>query len=403
MQLHDFCQEMGFDRAVECKLFEHWPALWENSSDELPFFMERTFYERHYPLCGGPSGVLERMAEVARITAEHPVCCRYAAMLYYGHFAAAPAIAMDYFPLPEKFYGENAGIFQLMVAVASLPLIAQTHRRMGLPAHFLADAATWIGGTIGTYAAAHQGIPGHTLGQTYWLRLHIDGELFRIGRLEYLLGSWLDCLPAVYVNDAGMIKVLCRDRWQYDSEGRRFDPGPEEPAFTARLEIGPERIVGTPVRADGTPDREKTEVLERSDWHELCAPWELIPSIHIPGGGGMDWASVKRSMLEAREFFRNYFHTEVKAFVCNSWIFNPVWQRELPDSNLAEFQRRVHLCAAHKSAYRHGLFFVYGDADCDPRERPCTTRLHRVFRQLFDRGEPLTVGAMFILNHELDQ
>ena len=102
MQLHDFCQQMGFDQAVECKLFEHWPELWENSSDELPFFMERSFYERYYPLCGGPSGVLERMAEVARVTAENPVCCRYAAMLYYGHFAAAPAITMDYFPLPEK-------------------------------------------------------------------------------------------------------------------------------------------------------------------------------------------------------------------------------------------------------------------------------------------------------------
>lgn len=403
MQLHNFCQQLGFDQSIECKLSSHWSELWEHSSDELPFFMEQTFYERYYPMCGGPAGVLERMSLVARITAENPVCCRYAGMLYYGHFEAAPAIAMDYFPLLEKFYGENAGVLQLMVAIASLPLIGQTHQRMGLPEHFLADTATWIGGTIGTYAAAHNGVPGHTLGQTYWLRLHIDGELFRIGRLEYLLGGWLNCLPAVYVNDAGGIKVLCRDNWQYDSAGRRFDPGFDTPDFTAHLSIRSGLITGTPIRADGTPDRGKVEVLEQSQWHELCAPWELVPSIHIPGGGGMDWESVKASMLEAREFFRKYFNTDIKAFVCNSWIFNPVWQRELPDSNLAEFQRRVHLCAAHKSAYQHGVFFVYGDADCDPRERPCTTRLHRVFCQQFEQKEPMTVGAMFILNSELDK
>ena len=403
MHLHDFCLQLGFDQSVESKLATNWQKLWSHSSDTLPFFMQKDFYEKYYPLCKGPDGVIERMAVTAKITADNPICCRYANMLYYGHFEATPAIPMDYFPLLENFYGENAGIFHLLLAMSSLPLIAKTHRRMNLPETFLAPTATWIGGTISSYAAAHNNIPGHTLGQTYWLRLHIDGELFRIGRLEYLLGNWLDCLPAVYIKDKKEIKILCRDNWKYDCNGCRFDSLPEEPAFTARLSVSNGKITGTAIRPDGTPDHEHVEVLDQSQWHELCAPWELIPSIHIPGGGDMSWESVKSSMLEAREFFRKYFNTDVKAFVCNSWIFNPVWQQELPDSNLADFQRHVHLCAAHKSVYKHGLFFVYGDENCDPRQRQCTTSLHKVFCKIFDEKKPLPTGAMFILNQELDQ
>ena len=45
---------------------------------------------------------------------------------------------------------------------------------------------------------------------------------------------------------------------------------------------------------------------------------------------------------------------------------------------------------------RSGLFFVYGEHDCDPRERPCKTALHQAFRRIFERGEPLRSGGMIL-------
>ena len=404
MDLHLFCHDLGFDIQQEMKLLPCWDTLVRNTMDELPFFMKREFYETYYPMCGGPMDVLERMDQVAEITRKNRSCIRDANILHYGHFVATPGIDLGNLPPAEQCFGENAGIFQLMVALSSLPLIARTHAKLGLPEHFLADTATWIGGTIASYAAAHRGIPGHTPGQTYWLRLHIDGKLFRIGRLEYLIGSWLECLPAVYQQkETRDLTVLCRDQWTFDRKGIRFENMPETPAFTTHLYSRNGKVYGNAVHPDGTIEFDRETSLDLSEWEELCSAWDLIPSLHIPGGGGMTPDTLKKSMLEAKEFFLKYFHTEVKAFVCNSWIFNPAWEKELPHSNMAEFQRNVYRCIHQKANLKYGMFFVYGNDHCDPRTQPRTTALHKAFCAIFDRQEPLTTGSVFIRTCDLNR
>ena len=111
--------------------------------------------------------------------------------------------------------------------------------------------------------------------------------------------------------------------------------------------------------------------------------------------------AIKSSLLEAKQFFRKYFSTDVKAFVCGSWIFNPAWERELPDSNLADFSRQVYKTPCFPAGGGPGLFFVYGRDDMDPRELPCTSSLHKAFRRIYEKGEPLRSGAMFILTEDL--
>lgn len=402
MDLHSFCSEMGFDAVAENRLFPYWEQLCAHTALQVPLFMKRDFYEKYYPMCQGPCNVLERMDTVAKIIAENPVCARYAAILQYGLFVASPAI-LGNMPPPEKFFGENAGVFQLMIAMSSLPLIAKTHASMGLPEHFLRDAARSIGGTIPLYAAAHDGIPGHTLSQTGWLRFHIDGKLFRIGRLEYLIGAWPSELPAVYRNRKDTsLAVLCRDQWTFDQAGVRVNPALETPAFTARLEILDGHVAGTPVSPTGKPLIGHKMTLDLSEWEEYCSPWDMIPGIHIPGGGGMTPEAVRTSLLEARQFFRKYYFTDVKAFVCCSWILNPAWEQELPESNIAAFQRNVFLASVAKSPTA-GLFFVYGRQEGDPRNFQRNSSLHEAFCRIFDRNEPLKTGYAFILTADLDK
>ena len=106
--------------------------------------------------------------------------------------------------------------------------------------------------------------------------------------------------------------------------------------------------------------------------------------------------AVRNSLIEAVKFYHDFLGQDVKVFTCSSWILNPVWEQELPDSNLAALQRNVFMTPCPPPGGNPGLFFVYGEPDCDPRQRPCTTALHQAFRRIFERGEPLRSGTMII-------
>lgn len=404
MDLHAFCKELGFDEKKENFLAPRWEELCSNTENiKIPEFMTSAFYRKYAPVCGLPDSVLPRMDAVADIVAKNPVCARYAAMLEYGFFKAPVIFPMQSLGELPDLFGENAGVFQLMVAMSAIPLWTKTYGKLGLPEKYALDSAKWIGGTSGIYAAAHNGIPGHTFQQTRWIRYYVEGKLFRIGRLEYMLDTWKIFLPAVYINRKDhSISVLCRDQWAYNAAGQKIDPAMETPAFTARIKLLDHYVTGTPIMPNGYPRIGRKITLDLNEWEPLCSAWELVPGIHIPGGGGMKPELLKESLIEAKQFFRKYFATDVKAFSCGSWLFNPMWEKELPDSNIAAFQRNVYLTGNSPSKYS-GLFFVYGRNSGDPREWQCTTSIHKAFCRIFDRNENLADGFMFILAEDVEK
>ena len=58
---------------------------------------------------------------------------------------------------------------------------------------------------------------------------------------------------------------------------------------------------------------------------------------------GMTPEKVLSSLREAKGFFKQYFHQDVRMFTCVSWVLNPEWEREMPDSNIVRFQRMTYL------------------------------------------------------------
>ena len=405
MDFEYFSRKIGFSKVFSETLEPHWQKLWANSSDEVPFFMKEEFYTRYYPLCCGtvsPEKVYPLMEEVCRVVRSEPAAARYASMLHYAFYHANPIIKLPW-PSPTELFGRNTGIFQLMVALSSFPLIKKKHRELNLPEKYFADTCQWLGGTMGIYAAAHDGLPGHTLSQAYWFRYHIDGKLFRIGRLEYLAKPWDPDFPAVYRNRTdGSLAVLCRDGWAFDKDGFRVDPSASESEFTASLKTFNGKMTGMPVTPCGKPVREREITLDLAEWEPLCTPWESVLTVHIPGGGGLTTEAVRGSLIEAIKFYHDYLHEDVKVFTCSSWILNPVWEKELPESNMAVMQRNVYMTPARPPCGKPGVFFVYGDEECDPGSRPRTTRLHQAFCRILDRGEPLRSGLMFIPASEVE-
>ena len=370
-----------------------------NSTDTLPFFAEEDFYTEYYPLCGRDDAekVYPAIKSVVRILKTEPLAARYANMIHYGLFRREKLLAEVSWATTEKIFGDNAGIFNLLIALSALPFVRRKHIELGLDESFMYGIARWIGGFAGVYEKVNHHA-GHPLANLYWLRFSINGELFRIGRLEFLPRPWNVDMPHIYKNrKTNQMVVLCRNNWTFDKNLLRVAPESPEVEFIAELVVANNHVSGTAVLSSGMPDFEKKTVLNLDEWELYVKDGEQCVSLHIPCGGGMTPEAVNRSLKDAVTFYKKMFDTDVKIFFCTSWLFNPVWQKELPDSNIARWQRNSFMTPPLIADGISGLFFIYGQRECDPRRSEAETSLHRAFCRIFDRQEKLRAGAMFIL------
>lgn len=406
MTIDDFCAAMGFGPAEKHLLEEIWDEAVKTAPAGIPEFMTMDFCRNYYPMTGGDLKHLTRMEEVCRIVERSPEAALYAWILHYGLFLRRAQANLRNLPLPSGVFGENAGIFQLMIAVSAIPLIEKTLERMKIPHSYVLDIAKWTGGTIGLFEIGNNGIPGHTLQQTSWIRNYIDGRLFRIGRFEFLMHGYPPWMPAVYRSRKdGSLMVLCRDGWRFLPDGRRPNPEtPDSEVVITRLKMMDNHVTGTPVTPRGEVLLGRKVTIDLAEWEALCNPWELTPSIHIPAGGGMKPELAKESLIEAKEFFRRYFKQDIKMFVCHSWILNPDWESELPDSNLTKFMREGYMTPGLESDGRDGVFFVFGRTDNgDPLTYPAVTSVQKAFHRILKSGRRLRCGAVFFLTDKLDR
>lgn len=406
MKFEHICRELHLSENFIAEISPCQDELMAAASEKLPFFMEKDFYKKYFPWCSNfeTSLIYPRMEQVAEIAERNPAVCCYASMMHYAFFYGSTKVHSLPWDELTDIFGDNVGIFNLMMAMSSLPLIRKKHIEYGLDEDFTRNQAQWIGGVIPSYAAGRNGNPGFVLRSLYWLRLDVDGELFRIGRLEYLERPADLNMPLILRRKSdGKLAVLCR-KWAFDRNNFRVaDDDSANIAFTTELEFLDGMVRGNPVNAYGFPVRDEIVTLELEQWEKICDTGDACMTVHIPGGGGMTMDKVRESLLAARKFFAEKFNREIKIFTCESWIFNPAWERELPDSNLAAFQRNVYLTPCHVPSGTPGTYFVYGESGCDPRERECLTSLHRAFCNVLERGEPLRTGSMFILPEDVEK
>ena len=256
----------------------------------------------------------------------------------------------------------------------------------------------YISGALDEYAAGNNGQLGFSSQKLHWLRHYIDGILFRIGRLEYMIQKPQYYHPVVCRrNSDGHVIALCDHNWHLRKDGLlKFEDDSLNDVYrTATLFQDANSITGIPLNPAGFAEVDRTVTLNMSEYTPVWNCWDLVPGIHIPGGGGMTLESVQASLLEARDFFPRYFHRKVSAFTCVSWIFNNDFELELPDSNLAKFMREVYLFP-FASYGVEGLQFVFGKADRDWSHYPSDNSLRKAFHRIRESGRRLKAGAMFI-------
>lgn len=398
MILADFLHGCGFSAEFE----EFFAPFWLETSDEMPQHLTVEFFRRWMPLLELKREIPEvRMEALSAAVRSNAALRIYANLLDGWLLRAVPGPDHGKLPYPVGPLGEEgAGLFSLMAAMAALPRIAETHAGLGLDESYLRGIAKWIAGTTSIYGSAHNGLPGTDFRQHHWLKHSIDGRLFRIGRFEFLIHSAPDWVPAIYRNRvSGRIEAFCRDGWNLDDRGFRCGGG----GTVATLDRTGSMLTGIPVDpATGRAVPGVRRMIDLAIFEPLLTPHEWVPSVHIPGGGGMMPELAGESLRAAVRFFRKQFRKEIRLFVCESWILNPAWMELLPESNLAKFMRELFLFPAPPEE-RSGLFFVFGRDDGDFAAYPADNSLRRAFHRLYESEGVFRAGGMFIPADGLDR
>ncbi len=394
MKFADFAEALQLTEMEAARIY---PCYRDDAGLEAyPEFLKPEFFAEYFPLCFYHTDLTELFRETAaKFTRADLVLAnlRYR-WLYCGE--TGPDVCRL-----ECIRKPGGGIITLAMALAALPLIREKHRQMNLPEHLWEKNALWIGQTIDNFRRAHNGEYGQDARQTFWLDFAVQGRLFRIGRLEYLLHRTPDYLPCIYRSSStGKVRAIARDGWELTSDGFRALAG-EEIARTAQVDFGHDFIRGIPVYPDGRAGITEMVSLPLNEYQSVFSDHDYIPSCHMPGGGGMTPEAVKSSLLEAVDFFEKYLHLYIKGIVCESWVFNPQLAEFLPKSNIEKFQNEVFLFPGPPEK-RCGLFFVFGRDDGENLDNyPAETSLQRAFHRLWQKYGIARCGGMFILRDEI--
>ena len=150
-----------------------------------------------YALVGGPDEMIPRLRRVAKALAEDPAVRAEYERETFALFEKTPGENIEkWTSVPAAELGDDVGAFNMAVALASVPLVAGAHRRLGLPPEHLAKTFSWFRAMIDLYARRHGGVTGITHTRTFWFRKHADGILFRFGCMEFLRGPCPGYVPA---------------------------------------------------------------------------------------------------------------------------------------------------------------------------------------------------------------
>ncbi len=399
MEQEDLCRTFRLQPTDRAALESRWKELTAGWSTEiLPPCLEPVAFAERYPFCESAfplAEVLPLAQEIAVIARREPELSLLAHVTSRAAFEVQNPFFFSRMPDPLPGLGKKlSGMFALMIALGAYPLIVRAYAECGVPERYAQEVLKWFGGRMRTYGQAHDGLPGMDY-LFSWTRRYIDGDLFRIGRLEYRMDPCSAWMPAVYRNASGEIAVLAGEGWRF--RNGEYRAGAAEPErFVSHLTEDAETVTGTPIPPDGIVDFTVRRTLSRSEWHPAVSPWDLCPSVHIPGGGRMTWEEVKTSLIEARAFFAKYFHRQVPLFCCCSWILNPAWEGFLANSNIVRFRREGYAFPAEPWGEYSGMSFVFGRDDVPPDQLPAVNTIQKAFQKCSREGRCGTGGVFFL-------
>lgn len=386
-------------------LAPHWDESEASLPEATPHFLTPEAVRLGREVGGLPPEVEPLLQQVADQVRRTPALLHLAWHCHQLLFAHPdyPSDQIRQWPSLEATLGDDGGVFYILVALAMVPLTFDTHRRLGIPEEITRNTCARFVEPVDTYRSRHGGRWGIDLRVVYWHRLYPAGQLFGLGRMEYMVQPFRGRLRAYRNRETHEVIALAEDGVVFTEDGLiDVEATPEELArgWTSRLEISQERVTGCPISPLGFALRQKVE-LPLNQWRQVLAPGDGLLDMHIPAGGGMTPERCQASMQQALEFFPRYLpERRFVGFGCGSWILNPELATIYsPDSNMVKWQRELYLFP-YPTPRRAGLYFMFGEDEVDPATAPRDTSLRRAVLDHLAAGGRLIVGGMFMLTDD---
>lgn len=221
------------------------------------------------------------------------------------------------------------------------------------------------------------------LKETGWLLLHFKMQLFRIGRLQYVLKkSVSDCM--VFENKESGEKLMAASsgiplnvlgEWDDNFAVAKTSFNEDETAYYVNR------------AQNGRIDTEKTRLL-KSEWELIISENDDVLEMHIPEDGRLDCDECLESMKQAQIFFKEYFNADIKGFTVMSWLADEALAGVLSaDSNIIKFQKLYDVRMMSKLGAHQTVQRVFGDRwQGDIKNAPENTSLQRRVKESMLKG-----------------
>lgn len=397
------CVLNALDIAEAAPIIEpYWQQSITRFPDDVPSFLTPDAISQARILARLPPEADPVLHSLARHILATPALLQYAwhCQLLLCEFLDYDTAMIRQWPELSATLGNDAGAFYLLVGLAAIPQIRAAHKKLAIPEAISLDTCgRHYPETVGRYRDHHDGLFGVKPGALYWLRNYIRGDLYRLGRLEYMLRPFSGRVRAFRHRHTRAVVALAADGTAFDQEGLATRPETKG-AWCATLSEQNKTICGHPIAPSGYAQTQQIS-LSLDEWQPALAAGDTILDVHIPSGGQMTLASCRESMQQARDFFPRYFpDTHCAGFACGSWILNPqLAQIYRPHCNIVLWQRELYLYPM-VSGDRSGLVFVFGTDEVDLETAPRDTSLRRALLDHLVAGGRLIGGGMFLLNED---
>lgn len=400
MELSHVLTALGVQSATEV-LEPHWELSEACLPNERPRFLEPRCISESRDFGLLPAQADPELHEAARRIVASPALLHLAwhcHRLLYEHLDYEAAKIRQWPDLTGTL-GELAGAFYLLIALEAVPRLRAVHQRLGVDEQVSRDTCSHYAESVDVYREQHGGRFGVLPRVLYWLRNHTKGDLYRLGRLEYMLKPFRGALRAYRNRETRRVVALAGEGVRFDADGLVAKTG-SPAAWCATLTETGDAVVGFPVSPLGHGVARQL-TLASTEWDLALSPGDAVLETHIPAGGNMTIERCRASMQQALEFFpRTFPDRSFVGFACGSWILNPQLETIYrPSSNMVAWQRELYLFPI-PTGDRSGVYFVFGHDDVDVDTAPRDTSLRRALLDHMAAGGRLIGGGMFVLGED---
>ena len=391
---------------------------WESSQECVPTgrlpFLAPEFMTDACQTLYLPADATEVALAVGKRISSDPVLRALAWHFHYCAFRSTTCPQWGHirrWPSVEALAGalqEDAGMFYFLVLISGLPNMQAIYRTRSIPPNVARDTLTNVKVCVDQYRDKHGvwGIDGPN--RVEWLRFHLRGELFRLGRFQFQFGLFKYRLRAFRHRTSSTVVALSEDDVSYLPDGQVSGPGRVRDTageWTAKLTIKDDEVTGYPITPTGCALCREVH-LRTTEWEQVLAPGDPALYLHIPDDGNPLAPDLcEKSFRLAIEFFPQHFPDRpFVCFCCASWLLDSQLQELLPpSSNLVRFQKEVYLLPCTTSDLC--LFdVIFGGVPENPTKAPRDTTLQRALLDRLVAGEHLhaSAGAYFLLPEDFN-